>query len=308
MKCPLMLPSVNDDWELGVKGRHHCMVKNLWTVFYSCLCSVVLHHSVCFTQVWQNLWNLLLSFCCLLLVTIMVGKALKHSDLETKYYAKERAWLTTTIFTKFLRVLSALTCVKGTKICYWQTVCCSYARCIISVGSTICLCMTSGFCHNVNYICALLDITQCWLVAQNWSNVYWTVHHCNSWGMKNQLDVTCYFISLIMRSTCFGHSYIHLQEPAKWTPPKTSRSKNSNTQRTENKMTELVIHQHCCRLLKMDILMSETCWAHIKWNKIASDIKLVFHSSKLMFWALQPVLKHLLLSINATWHSRRAKT
>jgi len=23
--------------------------------------------------------------------------------------------------------------------------------------------------------------------------------------MKNQLDVTCYFISLIMRSTCFGH-------------------------------------------------------------------------------------------------------
>ena len=26
-------------------------------------------------------------------------------------------------------------------------------------------------------------------------------------------------------------------------------------------------------------LMSETCWAHNKWNKIASDIKLVFHSS-----------------------------
>ena len=23
------------------------------------------------------------------------------------------------------------------------------------------------------------------------SNVYWTVHHCNSWGIKNQLDVTC---------------------------------------------------------------------------------------------------------------------
>ena len=37
------------------------------------------------------------------------------------------------------------------------------------------------------------------------SNVYWTVYHCNSWRMKNQLDVTCYFISLIMRSTCFGH-------------------------------------------------------------------------------------------------------
>ena len=28
-----------------------------------------------------------------------------------------------------------------------------------------------------------------------------------------------------------------------------------------------------------DILMSETRWAHKKWNKIASDIKLVFYSS-----------------------------
>ena len=29
----------------------------------------------------------------------------------------------------------------------------------------------------------------------------------------------------------------------------------------------------------MDILMSETSWVHKKWNKIASDIKLVFYSS-----------------------------
>ena len=36
-------------------------------------------------------------------------------------------------------------------------------------------------------------------------NVYWTVHHCNSSRMKDQLDVTCYFISLLMCSTCFGH-------------------------------------------------------------------------------------------------------
>ena len=33
------------------------------------------------------------------------------------------------------------------------------------------------------------------------------------------------------------------------------------------------------KLLKMDILMSETFWAHNKWNKIASDIKFVFRSS-----------------------------
>jgi len=29
----------------------------------------------------------------------------------------------------------------------------------------------------------------------------------------------------------------------------------------------------------VDILMSETCWAYKKWNKIASDINLVFYSS-----------------------------
>jgi hypothetical protein len=34
---------------------------------------------------------------------------------------------------------------------------------------------------------------------------------------------------------------------------------NSNTQRTENKTTDVVTHQHSRKLLKMDILMSETC-------------------------------------------------
>jgi len=35
--------------------------------------------------------------------------------------------------------------------------------------------------------------------------VYWTVHLCNSWRIKDQLDITYYFISLLMYSTCFGH-------------------------------------------------------------------------------------------------------
>ena len=68
-------------------------------------------------------------------------------------------------------------------------------------------------------------------------------------------------------------------QPAKRTPPNTSHNKSSNTQRTENKTTDVAIHQQSRKLLKMDILMSETCWAHNKWNKIASDIKLVFQSS-----------------------------
>ena len=54
-----------------------------------------------------------------------------------------------------------------------------------------------------------------------------------------------------------------------------------NTQRTENRTTIVVIQQHSRKLLVMDILISETCWVHKKWNKITSDIKLVFYSSNI---------------------------
>ena len=36
-------------------------------------------------------------------------------------------------------------------------------------------------------------------------NVYWTVHHCNSWGIKNQLDVTCCLYFTYICWTCFEH-------------------------------------------------------------------------------------------------------
>jgi len=48
----------------------------------------------------------------------------------------------------------------------------------------------------------------------------------------------------------------------------------SNTHRTKNNTTNVVIQQNSRKLRMMDILMSEKCWAHKKWNKIASDIKL----------------------------------
>ena len=35
----------------------------------------------------------------------------------------------------------------------------------------------------------------------------------------------------------------------------------------------------------MDILMSETCWTHKKWNKIANDIKSVFYSSRTTYFS-----------------------
>jgi len=59
----------------------------------------------------------------------------------------------------------------------------------------------------------------------------------------------------------------------------TQPHRNSNTHRTKNNTTDMVIQQNSRKLLVIDIINSETCWAHKKWNKIASDIKLVFYSS-----------------------------
>jgi len=53
----------------------------------------------------------------------------------------------------------------------------------------------------------------------------------------------------------------------------------SNTHWTKNNTTNVVIQKTSRKLLMMDILMSETFWPHKTWNKIASDIKLVFYSS-----------------------------
>jgi len=61
----------------------------------------------------------------------------------------------------------------------------------------------------------------------------------------------------------------------------------SPTHRTKKKTTDVVIQQNSRKLLMMDILMSETCWAHKKWNKIASDIKLVLYSSTMEYTSLE---------------------
>ena len=59
----------------------------------------------------------------------------------------------------------------------------------------------------------------------------------------------------------------------------------------QNKTTDVVIHQHSRKLLMMDILMSEICWAHKKWNKIRSGIKLVFHSSNTVIPRLTKIIR-----------------
>ena len=82
---------------------------------------------------------------------------------------------------------------------------------------------------------------------------------------------------IVLRSMCVGVSvWLGWSDSAI-----ESKHRNSNTHRTKNNRTNVVIQQNSRKLLMMDILMSETCWAHKKWNKIASDFKLVFYSSTL---------------------------
>ena len=84
--------------------------------------------------------------------------------------------------------------------------------------------------------------------------------------------------------------------------------RNSNTHRTKNNTTNVVIQQNSRKLLMMDILMSETCWAHKKWNKIASDIKLVFYSSTITMMHGPINIRFVLqnLHINTKWKIKKA--
>jgi len=79
-----------------------------------------------------------------------------------------------------------------------------------------------------------------------------------------------------VRTVRSGHSSI---QPATRTPLKPSRTKSPTHNEPRTKRPMWLIQQHSRKLLMMAILMSETCWAHKKWNKMASDIKLVFYSS-----------------------------
>jgi len=80
----------------------------------------------------------------------------------------------------------------------------------------------------------------------------------------------------------------------------TQPQRNSNTQRTKNNTTNVVIQQNSRKLLMMDILMSETCWALKKWNKISIDIKLVFYSSTITMMH-GPINKRFICSYHFLW-------
>jgi len=122
------------------------------------------------------------------------------------------------------------------------------------------------------------------------SYVYWTVHNLDSWIKVDQLDVTCFVISLFnaqhvsnvsthilrsLRLICLVISWVVLlwfdvcwcgilmqaeaciripHHPSRTTPKHQHTSNQSNT-------THEITKQISRKLLRMDVLTFETCWA-----------------------------------------------
>ena len=105
-------------------------------------------------------------------------------------------------------------------------------------------------------------------------NMFWTLIYPSS-GACNFFLLNYHIGRIVLGLMCVGVS----AEACIMDTTPTQPHRNSNTHRTKNNTTNVVIQQNSRKLLMMDILMSETCSAHKKWNKIASDIKLVFYSS-----------------------------
>jgi len=91
--------------------------------------------------------------------------------------------------------------------------------------------------------------------------------------------VVLFLVRCVLELWCGWVGVVSVLQPATRIPLQPNHTETPNTHRTKNNTTNVVIQQNSRKLLMMDILMSATCWAHKKWNKIASDIKLVFYSS-----------------------------
>jgi len=114
------------------------------------------------------------------------------------------------------------------------------------------------------------------------SYVYWTVHHLDSWIKGDQLDVTCFIISLFnaqqvsdvntsifrsLRLICwvilwvvllwFDVCWCYVVVWLGWCGIRIPHQHTSNQSNTTHEITQ----QIRCKLLRMDVLTFETCWA-----------------------------------------------
>ena len=113
------------------------------------------------------------------------------------------------------------------------------------------------------------------------------------------------FRTLIYPSSGACDNSVQLPEACDTDTTPTQPHRNSNTHRTKNNTTNVVIQQNGRKILMMDILMSETCWAHKKWNKIASDIKWVFYFSTIHYTTMLLLSTAVIILANLIWKKNK---
>jgi len=87
------------------------------------------------------------------------------------------------------------------------------------------------------------------------SYIYWTVHHLDSWIKRDQLDVTCFIISLFNAQ--------HVSDPSSGACDYLLSYFMGCIAlvRCDSNTTHEITQQISRELLRMDVLTSETCWA-----------------------------------------------
>ena len=99
----------------------------------------------------------------------------------------------------------------------------------------------------------------------SFSYAYWTVHHLDIWIKVDQLDDTCFIMSI------YCSTWVVVQ-PALGYHITNSQSRYITPTRLESAQYSLHNNTPSRKLLKMDVLTSETCWA-VNWRNKASVIK-----------------------------------
>jgi len=79
----------------------------------------------------------------------------------------------------------------------------------------------------------------------------------------------------------------------------TQPHRNTNTHRTKNNTNNVVIQQNSRKLLMMDILMSKTCWARMKWNKHSKwhQVGLFFSTITMMYGPINIRYTHICVCV-----------
>jgi len=105
----------------------------------------------------------------------------------------------------------------------------------------------------------------------NESYVYWIVHHLDSWVKRDQLDATCFIITLfsVQHVSDVNTSILRSLRLIRWVSSwvvSGSRCVGVTLQCGYGGMVSVCRLKHCFSLhtdtiLRMDVLTSETCWA-----------------------------------------------